>query len=85
METDDLTKAPLEAIPVSCRSTTLWNNDTNPRMCQRGSDRSDVNELRPSTLPLSQNSCQVRFPRQPTGRRKSKSVRRWRTSRAVGQ
>ena len=33
METDDLAKAPLEAIPVSCRSTTLWNNDTDPRMC----------------------------------------------------
>lgn len=54
-------------------------------MSQRGSDRPDVDKLRPSTLPLSQNNRKVRLPREAMCTRKAESVRRSRTSRAAEQ
>ncbi len=83
IEASQLSEPSLESVPVSRSPATLPDDNANSWMSQRGSDCSDVKELRPSTLPLSQNRCQLRLTRQAMGRRKTKFVRRWRTLRAV--
>ena len=74
MNSHDFSQAPFELVAIDRTVAESRNDDSNPRMAKRGSERSDVEVLTPNSLPLSNDGFQVALARQPEPARKADAL-----------
>lgn len=75
----DFPKPSLQAIPLHDGTLVLRNDDTDPRMTQKGSKEPNLEMLGSSPLPFAKNFLQIRPSRQPVPSRVGSVLRRRRT------
>ena len=85
LTTHDLPKASLQAIALHDGSPVLGNNDTNPRMTQKGSEDPNLEVLGSRSLPFTEDFLQIRPPGQAKLAGEGSVFRRRRTWSAAGR
>ena len=75
----DFPKPSLQAIPLHNGTPVLRNNDTDPRMTQKGSEEPNLEMFGSSSLPFAKNLLQIRPSRQSVPSRVGSVLRRRRT------
>ena len=75
----DFPKPSLQAIPLHDGTPMLRNDDTDPRMTQKGSEEPNLEVFGSSPLPFAKNFLQIRPSRQSVSPRVGSVLRRRRT------
>lgn len=85
LEPNDLAEPALEAVSFHDRVPVLRNDDANPRITQKGSEKPNLEVFGSSSLPFPQNPVEIRPSCQALPSRVEAMFRRRRTCWAVGR